>query len=92
MDAANAPWASASTGLLTTFVVAGFFSSLPFGRIGREHKPPPQLGHTFASTVSTQSLQKVHSKLQIMARVESGGSAMAHASQLGRSSSTAVIG
>jgi hypothetical protein len=90
MSEAKAPWALASTGLLTIFVVAGFFSSLFFGRIGLGFKPPPQLGHTFESSVSTQSLQKVHSKLQIMAWVESGGRAAPHASQLGRSSSTAA--
>ena len=90
MGAAKAPWAPGSTGLLTIFVVAGFFSSLPFGLIGLGLKPPPQLGHTFTSSVSTQSLQNVHSKLQIIAWVESGASAAPHASQLGRSSSTAA--
>jgi hypothetical protein len=76
--------------LLTIFVVAGCFPSLSFGRIGLEFKPPPQLGHTFKSSVSTQALQKVHSKLQIMAWVESGARAVPHASQLERSSSIAA--
>jgi hypothetical protein len=31
------------------------------GRIGRGVKPPPQLGHTFFSVLSTQSAQNVHS-------------------------------
>ncbi len=87
---ADASWLSASTGLLTIRVLAGLFSSLALGRIGLGVKPPPQLGHTFMSKVSTQALQNVHSKLQIMASVESGGSALPQASQLGRSSSTAA--
>jgi hypothetical protein len=32
-----------------------------FGRTGRGMNPPPQLGHTFFSTFSTQSPQNVHS-------------------------------
>jgi hypothetical protein len=87
IGAAKAAWAFGSTGLFTTRVVAGFFSSLAFGRIGRGLKPPPQLGQTFASTVSTQVRQKVHSNVQIIASVESGASAAPQASQLGRSSS-----
>jgi hypothetical protein len=31
------------------------------GRIGRGTRPPPQLGQTFWSFVSTQSAQNVHS-------------------------------
>jgi len=31
------------------------------GRTGRRSKPPPQFGQTFASTVSTQDAQNVHS-------------------------------
>jgi len=31
------------------------------GRIGRGAKPPPQLGQTLSSTLSTQSAQNVHS-------------------------------
>ncbi len=52
---AKAAWASASTGLLTTRVDAGFSASLAFGRIGLGLRPPPQLGHTFMSSVSTQA-------------------------------------
>jgi hypothetical protein len=48
------------------------------------------LGHTFMSVPSTQSLQNVHSKLQIMASVELAGSVLPQASQLGRNSSTVI--
>ena len=37
------------------------------GRMGRGSKPPPQLGHTSWSSCSTQSAQKVHSKVQMRA-------------------------
>jgi len=57
------------------------------GRTGRVSKPPPQFGQTFRSTVSTHERQNVHSKLQIIAFVASGGSDVAQFSQMGRSSS-----
>jgi hypothetical protein len=57
------------------------------GRLGRGQKPPPQFGQTFASTSSTQVVQKVHSKLQMRASIESGGNAALQCSQLGLSSS-----
>jgi hypothetical protein len=63
-----------------------FFQSRA-GLIGRGAKPPPQLGQTFSSTVSTQSAQNVHSKLQMRAVVESGGNAVLQCSQVGLSSS-----
>lgn len=72
-------------------VPAGCFSSFDLGRIGLGLSPPPQFGHTFISMPSTQGLQKVHSKLQIMASVQSAGNALPQASQLGRSSSTVRI-
>ncbi len=50
-------------------------------------KPPPQFGQTLASTPSTQSAQKVHSKLQMRASVEAGGSALLQCSQVGLSCS-----
>jgi hypothetical protein len=59
------------------------------GRMGRAQNPPPQLGHTFSSKFSTQGRQKVHSKLQIMASVASGGRGVLQFSQVGRSSSIA---
>ena len=92
MGAAKAACACASTGLLTTRVVAGFFSSLAFGRIGRGQKPPPQFGHTFSSTDSTQVRQKVHSKVQIIASGESQGRSQSQCSQFGRSSNTGISG
>lgn len=55
----------------------------PAGRIGRGSNPPPQFGQTFASIVSTQSAQKVHSKLQIRASVEDGGRSLSQHSQFG---------
>ena len=40
------------------------------GRIGRFSNPPPQFGHTSLRSV-TQSLQNVHSNVQIIASFES---------------------
>jgi hypothetical protein len=57
------------------------------GRIGLGTNPPPQFGQTFASTRSTQSAQKVHSKEQILASVDSGGKPLLQFSQVGLSSS-----
>ena len=57
----------------TRFVDAGYFSSKCAGRIGRGEKLPPQFGHVLFNLVSTQSLQNVHSKVQMSASVESGG-------------------
>jgi len=48
---------------------------------------PPQLGHTPLRRFSTQSRQKVHSNVQIIALVADGGKSMSQHSQLGRSSS-----
>jgi hypothetical protein len=60
------------------------------GRIGRGTKPPPQLGQTSCSTVSTHCVQNVHSYEQIRASSESGGSGLLQFSQVGRSSSMFV--
>jgi hypothetical protein len=57
------------------------------GRIGRGAKPPPQFGQTFESRVSTQSAQKVHSKVQMRASTAFGGRSRSQLSQLGLSSS-----
>jgi hypothetical protein len=57
------------------------------GRTGRRSKPPPQFGHTLSSTFSTQSAQKVHSKVQIRAEVSAGGRSRLQHSQFGLSSS-----
>lgn len=59
--------------------------------MGRAQNPPPQLGHTFSSKFSTQGRQKVHSKLQIIASVASGGRGVLQFSQVGRSSSIALL-
>jgi hypothetical protein len=56
------------------------------GRIGRGTNPPPQFGHTLSSLRSTQSEQKVHSKEQMRATVDSGGKSLSQYSQLGRNS------
>ena len=60
-------------GLKTRSVEAGFLASIASGRLGLGNNSPPQLGHNPASFVSVQSEQKVHSKEQILASVESGG-------------------
>src|SRR5688500_18520824 len=57
------------------------------GRIGRAVKPPPQFGQTFDRRWSTQSAQKVHSKVHIRASTEFGGRSRSQPSQLGLSSS-----
>jgi hypothetical protein len=62
--------ASTSTGLCITFFDAGYFSINKVGRIGRSTKLPPQFGQTFCKTVVAQSLQKVHSNVQIIASLE----------------------
>ena len=65
--AANRAWDARSMGRCFTVVLAGFLptklSPLQFfdGLIGRGVNPPPQLGHTFSRTVSTQAAQNVHS-------------------------------
>lgn len=68
-------------------MLGGYASSRYAGRIGRGENPPPQFGHTLPSSPSTQSLQNVHSNVQIIALVASGGSGVAQFSQTGRSSS-----
>jgi len=61
-----------------------------FGRIGLGEKPPPQFGQALPRTFSTQERQKVHSKEQIIASVESGGSAVSQFSHVGLNSSIAT--
>ncbi len=53
------------------------------GLIGRGSNPPPQFGHTFASTWSTHAAQKVHSKLQMRASLLAGGKSLSQYSQFG---------
>jgi len=52
--------------------------------------PPPQFGQTFLRIFSTHERQKVHSKEQIIASVEFGGSGVLQFSQLGLSSSITI--
>src|SRR6478735_2713342 len=95
MGAANSVWASGSTGRCRRVVNAGYSASeLPFfqsvlGLMGLGQKPPPQLGQTLDSSVSTQLRQKVHSNEQIIASGEAGGSELSQFSQLGLSSNIA---
>jgi len=95
--AANFACAAGSTGRCFGCAPAGYLPSQlsPFqlraGRTGRGMKPPPQFGHTLRSTFSTQSPQKVHSKLQIQASADAGGSARLQCSQLGRSSRIGLL-
>jgi len=70
-------------GLKTITVDAGYFSNLLAGRMGRFSNPPPQFGQICCKTVSTQVVQKVHSKLQMCASLLSGGKALLQFSQVG---------
>jgi hypothetical protein len=74
-------------GLNTLSVAAGYFTSIAGGRIGRTEKLPPQFGQRPFKRVSTQSRQKVHSKVQIIASAASGGRSLSQHSQPGFSTS-----
>ena len=67
-------------------VEAGFLINDSAERIGRETKSPSQFGQRPFSLSSTQTLQKVHSKEQIIASFESGGRSLSQYSQFGLSS------
>lgn len=54
--------------------------------MGLVTKLPPQFGHTLFNTPSAQLLQKVHSKVQITASVDSGGRSLSQHSQFGLNS------
>jgi hypothetical protein len=71
----------------TRFVDAGYFASMAAGRIGRREKSPPQFGQTPPSTVSVQSAQNVHSKVQIITSGALAGRSRLQHSQFGLSSS-----
>jgi hypothetical protein len=58
--------------------------------MGLGAKPPPQLGQTLPKTCSTHEAQKVHSKEQMRASVESGGNGLAQFSHMGRSASASM--
>jgi hypothetical protein len=70
-------------GFTNSSVLAGYFCSFSAGLMGLFSKPPSQLGQIFSSTLSTQSLQKVHSKVQIIASELSNGSDLAQFSHTG---------
>src|SRR5262245_1637664 len=55
--------------------------------MGRGANPPPQFGQTFPRTSSTHVAQNVHSKLQMRASSELGGSVLLQCSQVGRKAS-----
>ena len=59
-----------ATGLYTIVLETGYLGKRCKGLIGLFPKPPPQLGHTAFNNV-IQSLQKAHSKVQIIASIES---------------------
>ena len=71
-------------------VEAGFLINFSAERKGRDTKSPPRLiyivGQRPFSFSSTQPLQKVHSKEQIIASSESGGRSLSQHSQFGLSS------
>jgi hypothetical protein len=67
--------------LTLRIVEAGNFASFSAGLIGRRTSSPPQFGHRPPSTVAAQWLQKVHSKEQIRASVESTGRSLSQHSQ-----------
>ena len=78
-------------GLWTRLVEGGLRSSLLAGRRGRCTKSPPQLGQISLSLSVAQAVQKVHSKEQILASVESGGRSLSQHSQEGLSLSIEKI-
>jgi hypothetical protein len=71
-------------GFSTRSVEAGLFASFSGDLLGRATISPPQFGQTLFKTFVTQSVQKVHSKEQIIAAVDSGGKSLSQHSQLGR--------
>src|SRR5436190_10781854 len=66
-------------------------ASMAAGRIGRATRFPLQFGQVPPSRVSTQSAQKVHSKVQMRASGLSGGRSRSQHSQLGRRLSMGVF-
>src|SRR3954462_13662531 len=72
-------------------VNAGYFTSIAGGRIGRRTNSPPQFGQAPFSGPATQSLQNVHSNVQIIASRESGGRSRSQHSQFGRSASMSSL-
>lgn len=78
---------STALGLKVRCKTGGFLSSFDAGRRGLGINSPPQLGQMLPNFDSAHDAQKVHSKEQIRASVESGGKSGSQHSQPGRSSS-----
>ena len=72
-------------GLKIRCVEAGNFRSFATGRRGRRTNSPPQFGHAPPRMFVAQSLQNVHSNVQISASGDSGGRSRLQHSQFGRS-------
>src|SRR5688572_13632611 len=70
----------------------GYLASFSAVRRGRGTSSPPQFGHLPPSTPSLHARQKVHSKEQMNASVDSGGRSRLQHSQFGRSCSIAYFG
>ncbi len=68
-------------GLNTVSVLTGNLSNCKRGRVGLLSNPPPQLGQTLSKICSTQCVQNVHSKVQIIASFDSFGKRLAQFSQ-----------
>lgn len=66
---------------------AGWRANAAFGRRGRRTNSPPQLGQVPFNLIFAQSLQNVHSNVQILASVLSLGRSRLQHSQFGRSCS-----
>ena len=69
------------------FVDIGLFASFAAGRIGLLTNSPPQFGQILSSFSLAQFKQNVHSKLHILASVDSLGKSTLQHSQFGRTSS-----
>lgn len=74
-------------GLKIRLVEGGFCASLSDGRRGLATSSPPQFGQVPPSIDSAHVAQKVHSKEQMRASVDSGGKSRSQHSQPGRNSS-----
>jgi hypothetical protein len=77
-------------GLCKFEVLTGYLDNSAIGRVGRFSKPPPQLGQTLFSTLVTQSAQKVHSKVQIIASVLLLAKLLPQCSQIGQISNISL--
>jgi hypothetical protein len=76
-----------STGFKKASDLGGYFINVSFGRAGLFSNPPPHFGHTLCNISFTQSLQKVHSKVHIIASELLYGRFLPQFSHIGLSSS-----